>query len=118
MSPNTCSLSPRSIQKRGEREGTRAKRGEGEVGRGGCIPKHLVHKKHHLTFPLLRNGPLPLPRFVAERRLRCAEDLGLLARTAAMSFAAHHAARPVEHYFLLRRQRVVEGQQRRLDGLD
>ena len=26
-----------------------------------------VCHKRHLTFPLLRNGPLPLPRFAAER---------------------------------------------------
>jgi hypothetical protein len=24
---------------------------------------------HHLTYPLLRNGSLPLPRFAAERTL-------------------------------------------------
>jgi hypothetical protein len=25
--------------------------------------------RHHLTFPSLRDGPLPLPRFAAERSL-------------------------------------------------
>src|SRR5580704_19374981 len=25
-------------------------------------------RKHHLTFPSLRDGPLPLPRYAAERR--------------------------------------------------
>ncbi|MEA2804274.1 MAG: hypothetical protein QOE49_4369, partial [Rhodospirillaceae bacterium] len=32
--------------------------------------KNLVCKEHHLTLPLLRNGPHPLPRCAAERDLR------------------------------------------------
>jgi len=44
-----------------------AKRWEGEVG---ARPNaHRVAIGHHLTFPLLRNGPLPLPHFVAERKV-------------------------------------------------
>src|SRR5882757_6606443 len=42
-------------------------RGEGEVGCGVYERKHLAPTKHHLTLPLLRNGPHPLPRCAAER---------------------------------------------------
>ena len=42
-------------------------RGEGEVGCGVYKRKHHAHPKHHLTLPLLRNGPHPLPRCAAER---------------------------------------------------
>ncbi len=42
-------------------------RGEGEVGCGVCKQKHPAPTKHHLTLPLLRNGPHPLPRYAAER---------------------------------------------------
>src|SRR5260370_21834855 len=42
-------------------------RGEGEVGCGVCERKHRFSTKHHLTLPLLRNGPHPLPRCAAER---------------------------------------------------
>jgi hypothetical protein len=41
-------------------------------GRGGHSSVQHAHRfwfGHHLTFPLLRNGPLPLPRFAAERSL-------------------------------------------------
>src|SRR6266478_4108586 len=42
-------------------------RGEGEVGCDVCERKHPAPRKHHLTLPLLRNGPHPLPRCAAER---------------------------------------------------
>jgi len=42
-------------------------RGEGEVGSGVCEWKHPAPTTHHLTLPLLRNGPHPLPRYAAER---------------------------------------------------
>ena len=44
-------------------------RGEGEVGLRRSHRKYLVLIGHHLTYPLLRNGSLPLPRFAAERTL-------------------------------------------------
>jgi len=37
------------------------------VGRGASSRTHLIWVKRHLTLPLLRNGPLPLPHYVAER---------------------------------------------------
>ena len=51
---------PSPPAQRGEREGTRAKPGEGEVGHGPLNERHL-RIVHHLTLPLLRNGPRPSP---------------------------------------------------------
>src|ERR1700722_1738249 len=53
----------------GEGGDPRAARGGGG-GPRRLPPKHMVCKEHHLTLPLLRNGPHPLPRCAAERDLR------------------------------------------------
>ena len=47
--------------------GERARRAGGEVRRRHAISRL---RERHLTLPLLRNGPRPLPRFAAERSLK------------------------------------------------
>jgi hypothetical protein len=62
-------------------------RGEGEVGCGVCERKHPAPTKHHLTLPLLRNGPHPLPRCAAERGFERDMPEGVAAKTGCANCA-------------------------------